>query len=213
VKILVHLSWMVLACAPVLGAQTTLKIYASTTVNPIATEAAEILGRESGISIQLDTQGGSTGGISALGDGLAQIAMSSRNISDADREKYPKLDFKTHPIGEDAVAMVVSRDVWDGGVRALSAQQIHDLYEGKIQNWKELGGADQRIAFFNREPGRGEWEVFGKWLYGDAKKTPQVAHPEVGGNEEARNNLGSTRGGVTFLSSVWADARRWLRSG
>ena len=190
------------------AAGDTLKINGSTTVNPVATRAAELLGAASGMKIQIDTQGGSTGGISALGDGLVEIGMSSRNVNESDRKKYPKVSFVQHQIGADAVAMVVSKDVWDGGVRSLTAQQVRDIYEGRTKSWKDVGGPDQRIAFFNREPGRGEWEVFGKWLYGSPKDVPLVSHLEVGGNEETRTKIGSTRGGVTFLSSVWADGER-----
>jgi phosphate transport system substrate-binding protein len=191
-----------------LHAQEVLKINGSTTVNLPAAEAAEILRAEKGLSIQVDTQGGSSGGISMLGDGLVQIGMSSKPVSDEDRAKYPKVTFTEIHIGEDAVAMIVSRDVWESGVHALSKDQIQGIYEGRITNWKEVGGADRRIAFFNKEPGRGTWEVFAHWLYGDAKKAPQVTFPEVGGNEETRNKVASTRGAMSQLSSSWADGSK-----
>ncbi|HAM71043.1 MAG TPA: ABC transporter, partial [Verrucomicrobiales bacterium] len=82
-----------------------------------------------------------------------------------------------------------------------------DLYESRVTNWKQLGGPDRRVAFFNKEPGRGTWEVFTHWLYGDSKKAPQVSFPEVGGNEETRNKVASTRGAISQLSSSWADGR------
>lgn len=184
------------------------KINGSTTVNLPVAEAAEILRAEKKMAIQVDTQGGSSGGISALGDGQVQIAMISKHLTDNDRQKYPKVDFKVHQVGEDAVAMVVSKDVWAGGVRALSKQQAKGIYEGTIRNWKEVGGPDRRIAFFNKEPGRGTWEVFVHWLYGNPKAAPQVSFPEVGGNEETRNKVGSTRGGLSQLSSSWADNQK-----
>ena len=184
-----------------------LKINGSTTVNPPAAEAAEILRAEKGMQIQVDTQGGSSGGISELGDGLVQIGMSSKPLAADDRTKYPNVRFMETHVGEDAVALIVSADVWEAGVRALTKQQIKDIYEAKITNWKEVGGSDKRIAFFNKEPGRGTWEVFAKWVYGDPKKAPQVSFPEVGGNEETRNKVGSTRGAVSQLSSSWADGK------
>lgn len=191
------------------GAQdSVLSINGSTTVNLPVAEAAEILRMERGMRIQVDTQGGSSGGISMLGDGLAQIGMSSKHLAVTDRAKHPKVQFKEIHIGEDAVALIVSKDVWDGGVKALTKQQVAGLYEGRIKNWKELGGPDRRIAFFNKEPGRGTWEVFAHWLYGDAKKAPPVNFPEVGGNEETRNKVASTRGGLSQLSSSWADGKR-----
>jgi len=185
----------------------TLRINGSTTVNLCVAEAAEILRAEKKMDIQVDTQGGSSGGISALGDGLVQIGMSSKHLNDADRAKYPKVNFKEIHIGEDAVALVVSRDVWEGEVRALTKRQVRDIYEGRVKNWKQIGGPDRRIVFFNKEPGRGTWEVFAHWLYGEPKKAAQVSFPEVGGNEETRNKVASTKGAVSQLSSSWADSK------
>src|SRR5688500_18430044 len=66
-----------------------LKINGSTTVNLVAAEACEILRAEKGMNIQIDTQGGSAGGISMLGDGLVQIGMISKHLSEDDQKKYP----------------------------------------------------------------------------------------------------------------------------
>jgi len=201
-------SFLLSVSALIPGSAATLRINGSTTVNLPVAEAAEILRAEKKMDIQVDTQGGSSGGISALGDGLVQIGMSSKPLSDADRAKYPQVDFKTIRIGEDAVALIVSKDVWEGGVRALTKQQAQHIYEGNFTNWKEVGGPDRRIAFYNKEPGRGTWEVFAHWLYGDAKKAPQVSFPEVGGNEETRNKVASTRGALSQLSAFWADSQK-----
>jgi len=185
-----------------------LRVNGSTTVNPVVTEAAEVLRAHKGPQIQVDTQGGSTGGISALADGRVEVAMISRPVEPDDRTKYPKIDFRPVAIGVDAVAVIVSRDVWEGGVKALSRTQVQQIYEGKVKNWKQLGGPDQRIVFFNKEPGRGTWEVFAKWLYGDPKKAPSVSFPEVGANEEARTKVSTTRGAMSQLSSSWADGKQ-----
>ena len=185
-----------------------LKINGSTTVNLPVAEATEILRAEKKVQIQVDTQGGTAGGISALGDGQVQIGMSSKHLAESDRAKYPNVAFKETHVGEDAVALIVSKDVWDGGVKEITKQQAKEIYEGKIKNWKELGGPDRRIALFNKEPGRGTWEVFAHWLYGNPKQAPQVSFPEVGGNEETRNKVASTRGALSQLSSSWADAKK-----
>lgn len=191
-----------------LQAQQTLRISGSTTVNPVVSEAAEVLRKDNGLAITIDTTGGSTGGINALGDGRADVGMSSRGLKDSDREKFPSVQFHPVAIGQDGVSMVVSKDVWDGGVKSLTASQIRDLYEGKVANWKEVGGPDRRVVFLNREPGRGEWEVFTKFLYPDQKAAPRASHAMVGSNEETRNKTGGTRGSVTFLSTPWADGQR-----
>jgi phosphate transport system substrate-binding protein len=195
---------LTLLLAGTADAASPLRVNGSTTVNAVATEAAEILRAEKSMTINVDTQGGSSGGIAGVGDGSIDIGMSSKPVADDDRRKYPKVNFVTTEIGRDAVALVVSRDVYDGGVRALTKKQVQDIYEGRITNWKSVGGPDRRIAFFNKEPGRGTWEVFAHWLYGDPKKAPAVSHAEVGGNEETRTKVGSTRGAISQLSASWA---------
>lgn len=184
-----------------------LRVVGSTTVNPVVVEAADILRNEKKATIFVDTQGGSSGGIAALGEGRAEIAMISRELEPDDSKKFPKVRFLATRVGIDAVALIVSRDVWDGGVRVLSRQQVQGIYEGTITNWKSVGGPDRRIVFFNKEPGRGTWESFAKWLYGDPKKAPDVSHPEVGANEEGRNKVASTPGAISQLSSAWADQK------
>lgn len=185
-----------------------LRVNGSTTVNPVVAEAAEALRAGRGMTIHVDTQGGSSGGIAALGDGRAEVAMISRPLEDEDKTRYPKIRFHATRIGSDAVALVVSRDVWEGGVKAVSKAQVQGLYEGRIKNWREIGGPGQRIAFFNKEPGRGTWEVFAHWLYGNPKAAPLVNLPEVGANEEARNKVAATRGAISQLSASWADGRQ-----
>lgn len=198
------------SCKPTGSDQSgeVLKINGSTTVNLPVAEAAEVLRARTGKTIQVDTQGGSSGGIAMVGEGLVQVGMASKPIADKDRKKFPECDFQQIHIGEDAVALIVSKDVWNGGVKAITKEQMADIYEGRIENWKELGGPDQRIAFFNKEPGRGTWEVFAKWLYGGADDAPQVSFPEVGGNEETRNKVSSTRGALSQLSASWADGEK-----
>ncbi len=196
-----------LVCLSGLASAEPLKINGSTTVNLPVAEAAEILRAEGKMDIQIDTQGGSAGGISMLAEGLVQIGMASKHVSDEDRTKFPKCNFKEIHVGEDAVALIVSADVWEGGVKSITKEQIKGIYEGQIKNWKEIGGPDKRIAFFNKEPGRGTWEVFVHWLYGSPKQAPQVSFPEVGGNEETRNKVASTKGALSQLSSSWADGK------
>ena len=146
-------SWTALLCLLILpwaSTAATLKINGSTTVNLPVAEAAEILRAEKKLDIQIDTQGGSSGGISALGDGLVQIGMSSKHLNDSDRAKYPKVDFREIHVGEDAVALIVSRDVWDGGARKLTRAQVKDIYEGRTTNWRDVGGPNRRMSSTTR---------------------------------------------------------------
>ncbi len=197
----------ILLATTLAAAPAPLRVNGSTTINPVVVEASEILRKERGLVIQVDTQGGSSGGMAALGEGRAEMAMVSRPLIDEDRAHYPKARFQATRIGEDGVALVVSRDVWQGGIHTLTKAQLRGLYEGRVKNWKEIGGPDRRVVFFNKEAGRGTWEVFARWLYGDPKAAPLVNLPEVGSNEEGRSKVTATPGSISQLSAAWADGQ------
>lgn len=189
----------------------SLKINGSTTVNPIVVEAAEIF-RTKSWRIIVDTQGGSSGGISSLAEGYSDIAMVSRPLNALDKEKFPNVSFYETAIGLDGVSIAVSRPVYDGGVRAVSREDLKKIYESKIKSWKELGGPGTPIVFYNKEVGRGTWEVFIQFLYPNSEKIPDVEHPEVGGNEEGRLKVSSHSSAVTQISASWIDGQEKIRS-
>lgn len=171
-------------------------------------DAAQILRAENGMQIQINTSGGSGAAIAALGEGTLDIAMLPRPVTAEERAEYPDVIFTEIYIGEQIVALAVAQDVWEGGVRALTQAQVNGIYEGKTTNWREVGGSDEKIAFFNFEPGRGAWEIFAQWLYGDARKAPLGRFPTVASNAEARNTLEFTPGSMTQISPLFVDGKR-----
>lgn len=187
----------------------TLRISGSTTVNPVAADAAEAL-RSDDLTITVDTQGGSAGGITQLGAKQVDIAMSSKPVSDDDKAKAPGIDFTATLIGQDAVGVVVRKEVVDGGLTSVTKAQLRALFEGTVRNWKEIGGPDLETFVYDKEPGRGTREVLDKYLYAKGEKAPappadNPRYAIVGGNEETRTKLLSTPGSVAPLSSAFAD--------
>ncbi|MDF3139958.1 MULTISPECIES: phosphate ABC transporter substrate-binding protein [unclassified Streptomyces] len=183
---------------------TALQASGSTTVAPVASDAAEAL-KSKGLKITVATQGGSSGGISQLGSGQIEVALSSKPISDEDRKAYPKTDFVPTQIGADAVGIIVTKEVADGGVKSLTKAQVRGLFEGKVTNWKQVGGPDLDVFVYDKEPGRGTREVLDKFIYGEEGKAPAPPQSDnyaiVGGNLETRNKLESTPGSVGPLST------------
>jgi len=180
------------------------RVSGSTTVNPVAVDAAEVL-RKQGMKITVDSQGGSAGGIAQLGQGQVEIAMSSKPISDEDRKMFPAVDFVSTEIGQDAVGIVLRREVADGGVTNLTKDQARGIFEGRVTNWKEVGGPDLKVFVYDKEPGRGTREQLDKYLYGPNQKAAPPPQSDnyaiVGANEEGRAKVLSTPGGVTPLST------------
>lgn len=185
-----------------------LRVSGSTTVNPIAADAAEVL-RAQGIKVTVDSSGGSAGGITQLADGQVDVAMSSKPISDADRQRFSSVDLVATEIGQDAVGVIVRREVVEGGLKGLDRSQATALFEGRVRNWKELGGPDLTVFVYDKEPGRGTREALDKYLYGTGGVSPPPPQSDsyaiVGGNEETRTKLLSTPGSVGPLSSSFIE--------
>lgn len=191
------------------GGGRALRVSGSTTINPVAADAAEAL-RKDGLEVTVDTQGGSAGGIAQLAAGQVDVAMSSKPVGDDDRRRHARLDFVSTPIGEDAVGVVVRREAWGGGVKSLSRDQLKELFEGRVSNWEQLGGPDLGVFVYDKEPGRGTREVLDEYLYEDAKPPPPPTsnrYAVVGGNEETRAKLLSTEGSVGPLSVAFIQAQ------
>lgn len=189
-----------------------LQVSGSTTVAPVAADAAEAL-KADGLDITVATQGGSAGGISQLAAGQIDIALSSKPLAEEDKAANSNIDFLPTQIGADAVGVIVTKEVADAGVKNLTADQVRDLFEGKINNWSEVGGPDLDVFVYDKEPGRGTREVLNKYIYGDKEAPPPPEsgnYAIVGGNLETRNKLESTPGAVAPLSTSFVEGRDGL---
>ncbi len=102
------------------------------------------------ISFDLETK--ATGyGMAALRVGQCDIAAASRPAIEADLElaQEAKLEMNDHIIGAYSVAVVVNAN---NPVANLTKQQVHDIFTGKIANWKDVGGPDAAVHIYIRDP-------------------------------------------------------------
>ena len=189
-------------------AQEPLQVQGSATVAGIVTQSLPALRKEAGVEAKVSTQGGSTGGILAIGSEQADLGMSTRAITGSDRAAFPGVSYKEYRLGIQAMVLVVPRDLWNGGVRALSREQMLSIYEQDVKNWKELGGPDQAIKFYNTEQGQGAWELLAEWLYGDLRRAPLgTKFEKVATGEETRNIVEFNRGSLAVVAPKWVDGK------
>lgn len=139
--------------------KTIITIKGSDTVLPLTQKEAEDFMKvhpEAEITI---VGGGSGVGITALMDGTTDIAMSSRALKMEEKVKFEekKLNLKEIIIAMDALTVIVNPK---NKVSQLTQQQISDIYTGKINNWKEVGGNDMKIIAYSRETSSGTYEFF-----------------------------------------------------
>lgn len=136
------------------GMKGTLDIAGGTAHIPVMKEAAKRI-MTANPDIRITVAGGGSGvGVQQVGEGLVQIGNTGRPLKDKEIEKF---GLKTFPFAIDGVALVVNPA---NNVSDITAQQAADIYNGKITNWKELGGKDAPISLYVREDGSGTRETF-----------------------------------------------------
>ena len=127
------------------GMKGTLDIAGGTAHIPVMKEAAKRI-MTANPDIRITVAGGGSGvGVQQVGEGLVQIGNTGRPLKDKEIEKF---GLKTFPFAIDGVALVVNPA---NNVSDITAQQAADIYNGKITNWKELGGTDAPITLYTRE--------------------------------------------------------------
>jgi phosphate transport system substrate-binding protein len=131
--------------------QTRLTVTGSSTVAPLMAEIA-LQFEKTHPDVRVDVQtGGSSRGVADARRGLADIGMASRALNDDES------DLTAHTIAYDGIGMIVHAD---NPVRALSPQQIIDIYQGRTDNWQVVGGPDAQIIVVNKAQGRSTLEIF-----------------------------------------------------
>lgn len=115
--------------------------------------------RTPGVSIYTEG-GGSATGIAALIKGEVQICTSSRPIRPQEvRRLVKQQDFLglSFLVAKDALSIYVHPE---NSVRNLSLEQVQAIFTGEITNWKALGGKDEPILVFMRNPSSGTYLYF-----------------------------------------------------
>ncbi|MFH1092999.1 MAG: phosphate ABC transporter substrate-binding protein [Candidatus Omnitrophota bacterium] len=105
------------------------------------------------------TGGGSGTGLSSLISGTCDIAMTSRNIKQKEISLANQRSINPHEIkvALDGLAVVVNPQ---NPVSKLTSDQLAGIFTGKIVNWKELGGRDEKIVILSREVNSGTHVYF-----------------------------------------------------
>ncbi len=96
--------------------------------------------------------GGSAVGIQSTLSGAAQIGMADLVILPPEaRSLYSII------VARDGIALIVNLK---NTINNLTIQQVQGIYNGKIKNWKEIGGRDHPITVISREAGSGTRSSF-----------------------------------------------------
>jgi phosphate transport system substrate-binding protein len=146
----VLLACLLAACGP--SDAGGLTVTGSTSVTPFAEHLAEVYQKEHP-NATINIQGlGSSAGIRAALDGVAEIGMSSRELEPDEAAQLDEL-----VIARDALAIIVHPS---NPIDSLTTTQIQDIFTGKIRSWQGLGGPPAAITLVSREAGSGTFGAF-----------------------------------------------------
>ena len=134
--------------------------------------AAEQIKKDTGLEFRIVTESGSSGAVAAIAEDVAEVALLSRKMQPQEHAGWPEKVFHEVQFGAQALLIVVPPQVWDGGVHSLTKDQLRDIYEGRVKNWKALGGPDRKVVFYNRDVRTSSWEMLMFFLYEDTRKAP-----------------------------------------
>ncbi len=146
---------------------------AEVAAEPLNAAAAQIK-KDTGLEFRIVTEGGSGGAVASIGEDVVDVAVLSRKVMPREHAAYPERKFTEAQFGKQALLIVVPEQVWKAGVHAISKDQLRDIYEGRLKNWKALGGEDRKLVFYNRDTRSSAWELLMFYLYDDTRKAPPV---------------------------------------
>ncbi len=156
----------------------SITIAGSTSVQPLSEELAKaFMDQNPGVTVSVQG-GGSSQGIRAAIDGIADIGASSRELKE---EEAAEVIGTT--IANDGIAVITHQD---NNIEDLTLVQLQNIYSGEISNWAEVGGRNMEIAVVTREEGSGTRGAFEEIVMGENKIwTRAIVQPSTGGVREA----------------------------
>ena len=141
---------------PTMASAGTITIQGSDTLLEMVTaEAAAYSTLKKGTSVQV-TGGGSGTGIAAILNGTVDIADASRPMKKKERKRVVADGGTVFElaIALDGISLYINPT---NKVSNLTMAQLKDIYTGKVNNWKEVGGADAQIIRYSRENSSGTY--------------------------------------------------------
>jgi phosphate transport system substrate-binding protein len=97
-------------------------------------------------------------------------------------------------VAKDGIVVVVHPS---NKVSGLTLDQVRGLYNGKIRNWKEIGGIDSPVTIVSRESGSGTRSSF-EQIVGDVKLTDNAIIQDSNGT--IRETVANDANALGYLS-------------
>ncbi len=133
---------------------TTVKIDGSTSMVTINQNLKKGFERKFQGTSVVTAAKGSSNGIQALVNGKADVAAVSRSLTQQEQNQ----GLVAVPVAKDAIAIIVGQN--NSFIQGLSSTQVADIFQGKVNNWSNVGGSPGSIRVINRPAVSGTHQTF-----------------------------------------------------
>ncbi|MES2463782.1 MAG: PstS family phosphate ABC transporter substrate-binding protein [Armatimonadota bacterium] len=184
------------------GDSKTLVIEGSDTLLPLAQTWAEEF-KKKNPDINITVSGGGSGqGIKSLLNGTATIADASRAAEDKEKQQAKDKGFELTEtaVARDGITIIVNPA---NPLKSLTLAQLKDIYTGKINNWKEIGGDDLKITPSGRDTASGTYQYFQEDVLGKNEKY-RADMASTPSNNAIANNVAQQKGGIGYIGVSYA---------
>lgn len=183
------------------GVSGTVTLSGSTTLQPIAQEAADqFMAKNTSANITVQG-GGSSVGITQVSEGTVNIGDSSRELKDEEKN----LGLVDHKVAFDIIVLIVNPGV---SVSNLTGDQVKGIFTGSTTNWSQVGGSGGTITVVTRDSASGTREMFDEKALGSTKDKPVTLVSgaiEANSNGVMRQKVASTKGAIGYISYGYLD--------
>lgn len=169
----------------------------STALLPLVQKAKEEFEKKNpGVTVNVSGGGSFTG--------LKQVAEGAVDIGNSDVDAAKAADLKDadklvdHKVAIAPFVIIVHPDT---GVDSLTEQQLQDIFSGKITNWKEVGGKDQKITIIHRQKSSGSRAVI-KDIIMKGKEFPNIG-VQQDSNGAVRQAVAQTPGAIGYIDVAY----------
>lgn len=140
--------------------------------------------------------GGSFTGMNQVAEGSVDIGNSDVNLPD----EYKDKGLIDHKVVVEPFVFIVDKA---NKVDNLTKQQVVDILTGKITNWKDVGGADQKITLIHRAKSSGSRATISDVVLKGAAFTDDAVIQDSNG--AVRAAISSTPGAIGYVDAPYAD--------
>ena len=140
--------------------------------------------------------GGSGLGITSLMNGQADIANSSRPLSEEEVQQFKekKIEVKTVVFAEDATAFIVHKDL---PIDSIDVESLAKIMDGQVTNWSEISDVTLTINIYGRQSSSGTHSFVKRKLKIEFTNTAK----EMTGNAQIIEGVKADKTGIGYVGA------------